>query len=223
MAGTIARNPDPSGPYPGKTIQIESNKVDPKSVAAVAYVAGFRGRNWTTAVAVSFAENGSHDTNAQHLNANKSVDTGLWQINSVHGIPIRDLFDGQRNANAAWAISSHGKDWTPWYTYPIQSGALMTKAQLTIYDLVHNHGGAAEWLKNNPLSNPGALGGITRNVTNPIDSVTGALDSIGSGLSFITDSHNWYRLGQIVIGAALLLIGLYVTVKASPANSLIAT
>lgn len=224
MPNIPVHNPDPSGPYPGKIIpNIEANHVDPKSVAAVAYVAGFRGRNWTTAVAVSFAENGSHDTNAQHLNSDKSVDTGLWQINSIHGIPIRQLFDGQRNANAAWAISSHGKDFTPWSTFPVLSTPQMPLAQRTIYDLEHNHGGAVEWLKNNPLSNPGALGGITNNIPNPVSGVTDALGAIGSGLSFITDSHNWYRLGQILMGAALLLIGLYITVKASPAQSLVAT
>lgn len=223
MPNIPVHNPDPSGPYPGKIIpNIEANKVDPKSVAAVAWVAGFRGKNLVMAVAISFAENGSHDTNAQHLNTDKSVDTGLWQINSVHGIPIRDLFDGQRNANAAWAISSHGKNFTPWSTYPGAAGLQLPLAQKTIVDL-NNHGGAEEWLRNNPLSNPGPLGGVTRNITNPIDAVTSAVSSIGDGLSFITDSHNWYRLGQILLGAALLLVGLYITVKASPAQSLVAT
>ena len=134
------------------------------------------------------------------------------------------MFEPQRNANAAWAISSHGKNWSPWTTYPIQSGAQMAKAQLTIYDLVHNHGGAVEWLKNNPIGTPGDVAGSVNspNIGSQIASST-PLGEIGNALGFITDSHNWYRLGEIVIGAALLLIGLYVTVKASPAQSLVAT
>lgn len=224
-AGTIR---DPTGRYPGRIIQVISNKLDPKTVVAVAYQAGFRGRQLLTAVAVSFAENGSHDATVQHVNSDKSVDTGLWQINSVHDISIRDLFDPQRNANAAYAISSHGSNFTPWTTYPTLSGIQMPLAQKTIIDL-NNHGGAVEWLKNNPIgsSAPGSvnspnLGDQIKNST-PIQQVTDALGSIGSGLSFLTDKHNYYRLGQILMGAALLLIGLYIIVKESPASTLVAT
>lgn len=202
---------DPTGPHPGKTIRVTPNKLDPRTVAAVAYQAGFRGSRLTLAVAVSFAENGAHDATAQHLNTDGSVDTGLWQINSVHGIPIRQLFDPQRNANAAWSISSHGTNFSPWSTYPLRSGAQMVQAQATVAAL-NRAGGAIKWLQNNPI-NSDARGGVqSPNIAEQV-AHSGPFGAISDFVGKLTDSHTWFRVGEVVLGAALLVIGLLVMVR----------
>lgn len=99
-------------------IQISSNKAT--AVAQYAMAAGFTGNALLTAVEVSFAEDTSHATNAQSpLNSDGSYDRGLWQINSkAHAnYSDADMYDGQKNAEAAYTISSHGTNWAPWTTY----------------------------------------------------------------------------------------------------------
>lgn len=98
----------------------------PKQIAEHAYDAGFRGQSLTTAVAVALAES-SGDANA-HNGQGQDDSYGLWQINLYGSLgPERraefhlksdaQLYDPDRNARAAWAISDHGKDWSPWSTY----------------------------------------------------------------------------------------------------------
>lgn len=211
MPRAEAPNPTGSGAKPGKILKVTPNKVDPRTVAAVAYQAGFRGAQLVTAVAVSFAENGSHDCTAQNLNTDGSVDTGLWQINSVHGIPIRDLFDAQRNANAAWSISNHGKDWTPWSTYPIRSGAQMVQAQATVASL-NRAGGAVKWLQNNPI-NSSAKGGVMSPGLGTQLERSGPWSSVTDFLGKLTDSHTWFRIGEGVAGGLLVIVAILLLVK----------
>lgn len=208
-----AQNPNPTGTgaKPGHKLQATPNKVDPRTVAAVAYQAGFRGRQLVTAVAVSFAENGSHDCTAQNLNTDGSVDTGLWQINSVHGIPIRTLFDAQANANAAWRISSHGRDWTPWSTYPIRSGAQMVQAQATVAAM-NRAGGAVQWLKDNPINSSAKGGVLSPGIGTQIER-SGPWSAVSGFLGEITSSSLWLRVGEVVGGAILLIVGILLLVK----------
>lgn len=204
---------DPTGKYPGRKLKATPNKLDPRTVAAVAYQAGFRGSAWTMAVAVSFAENGSHDATAQNLNTDKSVDTGLWQINSVHGVPIRKLFDPQLNANEAWSISSHGKNWTPWSTYPIRSATQLAQATATIADLKRK-GGAVEWLKNNPINSSARGGVMSPNIGDQI-AHSGPWGSVADFLGKLTDGSTWFRIGEGVGGAILIIVAILIFVKKS--------
>lgn len=85
-------------------------------VARAAYNAGFRDAALVTAVAVSKAESSWWQDSVS-----ASDDWGLWQINrAAHGSQYdfnRLLADPNYNAKAAWDISGHGKNWTPWSTY----------------------------------------------------------------------------------------------------------
>ena len=45
----------------------------------------------------------------------RSNDFGYWQINGVHGAMA--TYNPIRNAKAAIAISSNGRNWRPWTTY----------------------------------------------------------------------------------------------------------
>lgn len=78
-------------------------------------------REIVIAVAVALAES-SCNPSAQGQNPG-SVDRGLWQINSYYHSEVSDAcaYQVQCNADAAWNISGHGTNWSPWSTY--NSGA----------------------------------------------------------------------------------------------------
>ncbi|GLY66467.1 transglycosylase SLT domain-containing protein [Amycolatopsis taiwanensis] len=97
-----------------------------EQIAQHAYKAGFRGHALTTAVAVAMAESGGNT----HAHNGRPPDNsyGLWQVNMLGSMgPARreqfhlhsnnDLFNADHNAKAAYAISSHGKNFGPWSTY----------------------------------------------------------------------------------------------------------
>lgn len=93
----------------------------------VARSAGFASDSLVTAVAIAGAE--SHwNASAENVNHDRtgmatSTDYGMWQINSSHlgegpgQWALDRILDPAYNAEAAFAISSHGSNWTPWCTY----------------------------------------------------------------------------------------------------------
>lgn len=90
-------------------------------VSAYAQQAGFSGQALNVAVAIAQAESGFNQQ-ATNKDSNGTTDYGLWQINSAHGYDSAKLLSSALyNAQAAYAISSQGKDFSPWTTY--QSGA----------------------------------------------------------------------------------------------------
>jgi len=87
-------------------------------VAALAHSGGFPRSELHTAVAVAYAES-LGDPSAINRNRNGSKDSGLWQINSVHG--FSDLLDPLENARAAyevWLVQG----WTAWYAHTPRGG-----------------------------------------------------------------------------------------------------
>lgn len=87
-------------------------------VSAYAQQAGFRGNALNIAVAIARAESGYNAT-ITHLNSDGTTDYGLWQINSVHSqySPTLLLSSPLYNAQAAYAISGGGVNFTDWTTY----------------------------------------------------------------------------------------------------------
>lgn len=67
---------------------------------------------------VAMAESGGYQYATDH-DSNRTVDRGLWQINSIHG--HWSSYNVYTNARGARAISDDGHDWHPWVTY--NSGA----------------------------------------------------------------------------------------------------
>lgn len=109
-------------------------RLTPAQIADVAYGAGFRGKALTNAVAVALAESGGNPRAVGH-NSDKyrSRDRGLWQINSHWHPEVSDAaaFSPSSCAAAAYRISSHGKDWSPWSTWKNGSaGAQLGRARL---------------------------------------------------------------------------------------------
>src|SRR5690348_1037096 len=67
------------------------------------------------AAAIALAESGGWDHNVGN-NTNGTRDVGLWQINSSHGYSQADMFDPNKNAQAAIALSKTptGYNFRPW-------------------------------------------------------------------------------------------------------------
>jgi len=158
--------------------------------AQLARAAGFPDNEIARAVAISIAENIAGDPTATHVNTDGSIDTGLWQINSVHGIPSSQLKDPTANAAAAFKIwSDAGRSWSPWSTF--KSGKYMAFFQ---------RGQAAARNKQAPDPNAG-----------PTISVAdgSSLQNIVDFFKFISDAHNWQRVGMFALGVILLIVGLF--------------
>jgi len=155
-----------------------------KAIAQFAANAGFAGSDLTKAVAVALAESGG-EPNAQHINTNGSVDRGLWQINSIHGIG-GNLFDPATNAAAAMTVFKQ-QGWGAWTTF--KSGAyLVFMGRATV-----------------------ATNGTTANGSNPgTPSATPAANTSSgiAGLQTVTMGGLWLRVGAFLLGAGLLVEGL---------------
>lgn len=173
-------------------------------VAAVAYRAGIRDvTDLGRAVAIAYAESGGNPR--AHNNRPPDDSYGLWQINMLGNLgPARrkqfgissnaELFDPATNAKAMVAISGGGKNWRPWTTY-----------------------GGIRYLGFLPAANAAAAGMI--GLAPGVDAATGAVDkatepiregvaAVVKGGEWLSDRNNWFRIGKVAVGAALIMIGL---------------
>lgn len=166
----------------------------------------------TTAVAVALAEHhGKIVETAVNRNSNGTIDTGIWQINSVHerAHPTWTsewLKDPKNNAEAMAVVSKGGADWSPWSTYKDGSyKQYMTEAAAARDD----------------VSGTGGLGSIP-NPLDVVDDVAGALTKIGSALGtfigFLTDPNTWRRIALIGLGGAVVVVGLAVVAHGTEAG-----
>ena len=71
------------------------------------------GDNWRLAKAVMMSESGGNSQAVNHNN-NGSVDYGLWQINTIHGLDKKCMTDVECSTEFAFKLSKGGTDWTPW-------------------------------------------------------------------------------------------------------------
>jgi hypothetical protein len=114
--------------YSTSTSWLNEGKGAGSTLTSVIQSAGFTGNSIDIAYAVAMAESGG---NAKSHNTNKKTGDnsyGLFQINMIGSMgPNRrkqlhlksndELLDPLTNAKAAYAISNHGKNWSPWSTY----------------------------------------------------------------------------------------------------------
>lgn len=162
----------------------------PLGIAHYAAAAGFSGADLTTAVAICLAESRG-ESGATHNNSDGSTDYGLWQINSVHGqiLAQGNWADPASNAKMAFAVySDAGRSFRPWSTY--NSGA---------YNLYMPMAVAA-----------------THGITTTGVPVTAGSGSAGSSLAKLGQASTWVRVGEVLLGAALIIIGIYSLVKDTP-------
>lgn len=72
------------------------------------------------ALAISYAEDGNRACDRINVNSNKTIDVGLFQLNSVHGYPITSMIDCRTNVDLAYSLFKT-QGWNPWVTYHTQA------------------------------------------------------------------------------------------------------
>jgi hypothetical protein len=173
-------------------------KLSSAQLATVARKAGVPSGQIPTAVAIALAESGGETT--AH-NAKPPDDSyGLWQINMLGSMgPARrkqlnmdrntQLFDADTNARAMMLISNNGTNWRPWSTFT--NGAYLKK-------MSEANGGAAGG--DVPVSGDSSGGA-------DIGSSGGSTAGITEFTGLLSDPGTWWRVGYLLGGTTLLLIG----------------
>ncbi|MBO0729771.1 MAG: ricin-type beta-trefoil lectin domain protein [Acidimicrobiaceae bacterium] len=135
-AAAATHRPNIASVGPGERAAPASISASASTVCAeVAAKAGFsytstvstvlgRERQMAVAVAIALAESSCNSTASAGNGPtsgcpNGSTDRGLWQINSCYHSEVSNAcaYQIQCNADAAWRISNHGSNWTPWSTF----------------------------------------------------------------------------------------------------------
>jgi hypothetical protein len=177
------------------------------------------------AAAVGMAES-KGDPNAHNTNAATGDNSyGLWQINMLGDLaPERlilfgiksgnELFDPQTNAKAMRILSANGADFSPWSAY--------------------NHGTYKEFLNmpvtdqtNDPLwkdilkglSPAYAVGSSIGGVTDVTQGIGSVVETVNKTASWLSNSENWVRVGYVVGGGAMIIVGLVMMVQSTTLGS----
>ncbi len=176
-----------------------SGILSPADIAYYARAAGFRDdrasndpgqRHSELAVAVAIA---LAESNGDSQVVNSIGATGLWQI-----YPGGDQYlDPQKNAEMAWAkYEGRGRRFTAWTTFTNKAYLvklpIAEKAVKSTYE-----GGTFE-----------QIGGQIKKI-NPLDFVGDIAKDLSTFFGWITSGETWIRLGEVLGGAVLLLLALY--------------
>lgn len=202
----------------------------PAQVAVIAKGAGFTGDGLVRAVAVALAESGG---NPQAVNQNtdrqRSIDRGLWQINSYWHpeVSVAEAFNPAANAKHAYRISSGGTNWSQWATHKNGAAdAQMARATMAARQATGGQAGLniqptfgipgfdlPGWA--NPFDGdtiPGVdvpdLAGVAEALTGIGKAVAGIASLAVKASVWLSNWRNWLRVAQVVGGGAALLIGL---------------
>lgn len=167
-------------------------------IARHARQAGFSGTDVPIAVAVALAESGGNPHAVNRNDTGGTQSFGLWQINSVHSslLASGDWRDPASNARMAFAVFQR-QGWRAWGVYNSKK-----------YLLFLPRGTAAAGITQ---IDPGEV----IDSLNPFDEIGEIMADIKRGFDFVTDTKNWLRLGFIIGGSGLLLIGLWPVIRQS--------
>ena len=198
---------------PGNVSDVQPNshlRVSNVDIANAARDAGFRDDRPPTdatgarhselawAVAIALAESGGDRTAVGHTGGAACGEfvIGLWQKCST--TINKSLFAPDANAKAAWSLyEANGRSFEGvWSTFPDPARAQLPQAEIAV--------------KGTHRDRPG----VTRPDSWPI--FGDILDAVGFLVGWITDGQTWIRLGEILGGGVLLLLGiilLYLTTK----------
>ena len=163
-------------------------------------VPGLSDSEAVVAVAVALAENGGDTQTVSRTN-----DVGVWQINMPAHQPAHPdwseawLKDPVHNGQAAAIVSGGGQNWRPWVTF--NSGryrSFLPRARAAVAQPANSSGFGV------------TVGGVGATVgPDGVDVQLGPLDALGQLGDALTDPTVWKRLGLILGGVLLALIGAY--------------
>lgn len=173
------------------------------------------------AAAVGMAESGG-DTNAHNTNAATGDNSyGAWQINMLgamgparrvqFGIASNDeLFDLDTNARAMSILSQNGQNFSDWTTYTT------TDPEKSYERFLDGHliqvGG------DNPDGGQSTIGKIG-DALNPLDELSAFVDMGNKTARWVSNSENWVRVGYVVGGSALMIVGLVMMIQSTSLGS----
>ena len=201
--------------------------VEPKAqlsdaeLAALAIASGFDPRTpvpglsdseAVVAVAVALAEAGGRTQAVSPTN-----DVGVWQINMPAHQPAHPdwteswLKDPVHNGQAAAVVSGGGQNWRPWTTFRTgRYRAFLTRARAAVADPADSSG----------FSVGVGIGGVGASVgTGGVDVQLGPLDALAQLGDALTDPGTWRRLGLILGGVLLVLVGVAFVARDSLGSS----
>lgn len=184
----------------------------PAQVAGFAVGAGFSGEALRTAVAVSFAENDTHDParlgDTTITTSTWGPSVGLWQIRSLKAEYGKGTERDQRaldnpafNAKSAFAISGGGKNWKPWTVYTNGNW----KSRLAAADAAIK-------------ANGGKSGGTVGDPDIPKEDVTDQLGIPGAILAGINGfAQNIVKMGLnagvLIVALVLVILGVFILMR----------
>jgi len=140
------------------------------------------------AAAVAIGESGGR-TDATANEPDGSTSRGLWQINSVHG--SKSSYDVAVNTRAAVELYKNRGNFTDWTVY--------------------NKGIYKQFLNGAPDVAGGTGTDIGLEIPNPLDGLRDIAEKLGAVIEageWFADVHNIIRIVQVVMGGALVLIGI---------------
>jgi hypothetical protein len=168
-------------------------KLTAEQIANVALSAGVPRDQVATAVAIALAESGGNTHAHNKLPPDNSY--GLWQINMLGELGSarrkkfglannEELFTPSVNARAMMAISGGGKNWTPWTTYT--RGLYLTRMAEA------NRAASKATGQTSTVSIPGS----------------DTFEGLTKGIATLVNPQTWIRVGLLVSGFILLLLGI---------------
>jgi hypothetical protein len=175
------------------------SKFTAECIAGVANAAGF-GRDRPTlerAVAIALAESSGRPKIVNSI----GCCVGLWQINvKVHKqYSVTAMQDPQQNANAAWAISNSGRNWTPWDAFKNGSYLIYMPAAKLGVDKFYNR---------NPSNDPNNNALIPDSLEQPMDQLGSLAQYPAMVIKWISDRNNIFRVAKVIMGISIAIVGI---------------
>lgn len=186
----------------------------PTDIGALAFGAGVHDiTNLANAIAVALAESGGNEK--AHNTKPPDDSYGLWQINLYGDLKAQrmtqlglkaptDLYDPATNAHAMAVLSNNGASWGPWSTY----GSLAYRA---FYP-------GALAIATTTVQAAGTIGAVETAVDTAASAYHGvvaiakffgeAVKWLIKAGTWLAKRENWNRIGKVVIGGALVLVGI---------------
>jgi hypothetical protein len=187
--------------------------VSVEQIAKFAADAGFKGVNLQVAVAVSCAEDPSHELTAHNTKGEDS--RGLWQINVARNanpdLAGMNLFDGATNARAAKIVHDR-QGWTAWSVFKNQSYLLyMPRAGLAI-----SREPSISLAESDVVAGAVSTSSVGQAV-GTVAEAGGAIQQVGDlaarAGTFLANPRSWIRIVYVAVGAALVVAALMIVAR----------
>jgi hypothetical protein len=212
---------------PGASAQARTGALTAEEIGKLAWNAGIHDApTMARAIAVALAESGGRP-DAHNNNASTGDDSyGLWQINMRGSMgPARRaqlgiasnaaLLDPQTNAKAMWAISNHGKNWSPWSTFKTNAYLkYMSQATAAAQSVM------AQAVVGGVFSVPGIVAGGASSAAGAVASGVGSVLDVGGaiGAAANTISQTVFKAGlnagAVVLALVLVVLGVVILLRA---------